>query len=161
MKISIILSLTLLTIFLSCCSDKAKKEEIVQSMAKIISKGIIESRKDHFKDDIIHCDKMVVKLWDLGPDSSTARNYEHLLWRDSIADIKRITKFDELFKNVSAGGYCCCPTTHYTIHFYKDNKEIGQYGLDTSNSWTLFYDLSYQASHSIKLTDWNSFIRDR
>jgi hypothetical protein len=162
MKILIILSLTFLTVLLSCCYDKAKEEEkIVQSMAKIIAEGIIESQKDHFKDDITHCDKMVLKLWDLGQDSSITMSFNNLLWKDSITDIKRISKFGKLFKNDYPGGYCCCPTAHYTILFYKDNKEIGEYGLDTSNNSTLFYDLSYQASHSIKLTDWNSFIRNK
>jgi hypothetical protein len=105
-------------------------------------------------------DKLVFKQYYLNPDSNIRGDYSKPVWVDSTNDVKKIADFNGLFKDVDDGGYCCCPWRHYTVSFYKDNKELGYYCMDTVGikDAITFFDESMQTSYVIDLKTWNSYL---
>ncbi|RTY85907.1 hypothetical protein [Flavobacterium sp. GT3R68] len=79
------------------------------------------------------------------------------------------TKSDQQIK--SLGGtlrqptktdYCCCPQTNYSISFYKDDKRIGIYFVDTiefKNKVRVF-EGSYQYSMIIEKEFWKNYLKE-
>ncbi len=121
----------------------------------------IDNKKDEFKELFNNTNCIVFKLYDLSAESNLLQDLTKVIWTDSIKDLKAIKTFNNLFKSVENGGYYCCPKTHYTISFYKDNIKIKTYYVDTAdikNEVTVFGP-SNQASYIITLKDFNSFIR--
>jgi hypothetical protein len=107
-------------------------------------------------------DKLVFKRYFLDPNSNLHRDLNKMTWMDSTVDAQKISEFNLLLDDVPNQGYCCCPVSNYSISFYKDQKEIGVYFIDTISTVAkaMFFDDDYQTSYSIDLEDWNAFISD-
>ncbi|SKC84394.1 hypothetical protein [Ohtaekwangia koreensis] len=119
--------------------------------------------KDEFHQTCENSDRLIVKRYDLGTDSSVVRNLHDVVWTNTITDSKRIGKINHLFSSVKDGGYCCCMKTHYTMTFYKNNTELGVYSVDTTEikDKIVLYGKSYQTSYIVELKDLHAIISDK
>lgn len=116
--------------------------------------------KDNFHQICDSSNKLVFKLYDLGSDSNQIQNLDSVVWENIITDQEKIKRFNNLFAQVKNGGYCCCIKAHYTVSFYKDNKELGLYYIDTTDikDKIILFGQSYQSSYIIKLKDLNEIL---
>ena len=107
-------------------------------------------------------DKLVFKKYYLR-DSTIAWDPQSVVWVDSTTNLDKIERFRTLFVHIKDGGYCCCPSGHYSVSFYKDTTLLGEYLVDTATTknQAMFYDHSYQTSFHIDLRDWNSFLKEK
>ena len=148
------IAISLISLTINSC-DSNDDANIISQSSPLIKKV------DEFKQIRDSSNILVIKLYDLGSDSSLGQDLSNGIWQDSINDTKRIEDFGNLFKFVKNGGYCCCAKTHYTLKFYKNRNELDTYYVDTTDvlDKVTVFTSAYQNSYIISLKDFNSFIR--
>lgn len=73
---------------------------------------------------------------------------------------QQIEDFDKIFLNAKKTGYCCCPTSCYSIHFLNQKKELGLFYVDTlefKNKIRIF-ESSFQYSYIIEKQKWKDYL---
>jgi len=79
----------------------------------------------------------------------------------TILSKEKLENFGNLFVNSERTGYCCCPTTSYTISFYYHRNNFELYEVDTIEfkDKVRIFESSYQYSYLIEKKKWKEFLR--
>ncbi len=110
--------LSLFTLLI-CFNFACQKKEIQQKVR--ITKRV--KPIDFFNSIRDSSDKMVIKLYYL-KSAKENQNLKNIVWKKEVLTKTKIDLFDSMFNKIENGGYCCCPSTHYNISFYNNDKEI-------------------------------------
>jgi hypothetical protein len=148
------LSLFLLLICLNWSCQKKETQSKINISKRVKYVDFFDSIRDS-------SDKMVIKLY-YNENPKAIRNLKNIVWKKVVSTKSKIDSFDSLFDKIEAGGYFCCPYTHYNISFQNEGKEIRVYNVDTSTfkHQALFFDVSYQTNYLIPLSEWKDFLRN-
>ncbi len=129
----------------SSCKHKTKEELDQLSFDELISES----------------DRLIIKLYDSTAEKKLSRNVESLEPK-IVYNVyeKQIRDLTNIFKNAKKTGYCCCPTSSYSISFLKDNDELDIFYADTLEfkNNVRVYEGSYQYSFIIEKQKWKNFL---
>jgi hypothetical protein len=151
-KLLIFISITFLTT--SSCDVKDGSTKNGRNISKY---------NDEFHQMRSESNKLLIKRYDLGPDSNRIADLNNVVWKGLFTNAAKLEKFNTLFSEVKNTGYLCCPKTHYTIAFYKENTQLGLYSVDTTEykDNVILFGPSFQTTYVIKLKDFQSIIHDK
>jgi hypothetical protein len=128
---------------------------------------------------LISCDK--TKIWWEDYDHNDALTSstkiviesdipENYPYEDTIVENKEIytasskeqlENFRKLFIDSERTGYCCCPTTSYTISFYYHRNNFEYYEVDTIEfkDKVRIFENTFQYSYLVEKKNWKDFLK--
>ncbi|KAF2335110.1 hypothetical protein [Flavobacterium daemonense] len=75
---------------------------------------------------------------------------------------KQIEDFDTIFLNAEKTGYCCCPISSYSVHFFNQKEQLALFYVDTlefKNKIRIF-ESSFQYSYIIEKQKWKDYLNE-
>jgi hypothetical protein len=139
----------LLSLLLSCdkmkiLSEDYNHEDALTSSTKIVIESDIPFYYQYKDTIVLNKDSVVVK--------------KEIF---TILSKEKLENFGNLFVNSERTGYCCCPTTSYTISFYYHRNNFELYEVDTIEfkDKVRIFESSYQYSYLIEKKKWKEFLR--
>ena len=122
-------------------------------------KEFVENVK--FTEHLPESDKIVIRLHDSTEVKQQSRGVEYLKSKKTYNVYgKQIVDFKNTLEKAERTGYCCCPISTYSISYFKKNKEIDVFYVDTLEfkDTVRIYQKSYQYSYLIEKQKWKSFL---
>lgn len=108
-------------------------------------------------------------IWDNFSFNSTLSNSTQIIIKayDSTATYRRSSNiesedFKGIFANAEKTGYCCCPTSCYSIHFLNQKEQLALFYVDTLQikDKVRIYEGSFQYSYIIEKEKWMNYLNE-
>ena len=114
-----------------------------------------------FNELVAESDQIVIKLHDSTVEkqiTSTESNPKKIF----KVSAEKIDGFKSIFESAQKTGYCCCPTSNYSISLLDDNEEFGLFYVDTTEfkGKVRIYDCGYQYSYILEEQKWKRFLNE-
>ncbi|WP_163411460.1 hypothetical protein [Flavobacterium ajazii] len=73
---------------------------------------------------------------------------------------QQIDDFENIFENAEKTGYCCCPTSSYSVDFLNKEELLGLFYVDTLQfkDKVRIYEGSFQYSYIIEKQKWKDYL---
>lgn len=114
-----------------------------------------------FNSTLSNSTQIIIKQYDSTITNKTVNVESYNPIKEYKTDSKQQLKdFEAIFINSEKTGYCCCPKSSYSIHFFKNKKEIDFFYVDTLEfkNKVRICESSYQYSYIIYKEKWNNYI---
>ncbi|PXY38766.1 hypothetical protein DMB65_21365 [Flavobacterium cheongpyeongense] len=114
-----------------------------------------------FNELVAESDQIVIKLHDSTVEkqiTSTESNPKKIF----KVSAEKIDGFKSIFESAQKTGYCCCPTSNYSISLLDNNEEFGLFYVDTTEykGKVRIYDCGYQYSYILEEQKWKRFLNE-
>jgi len=117
-----------------------------------------------FNSVISNSTQIIIKVYDSTETYKRASNIESFKpFKEFKTNNKhQIEDFEGIFENAEKTGYCCCPTSSYSIHFLNQKEEIGLFYADTLQfkDKVRIYEGSFQYSYIIEKQKWKEYLKE-
>lgn len=111
------------------------------------------------------CSRIIISLYDNStPPSQSYESYgpfsTELIYQTE--DKKVLSNFEQMTKQSTRTGYCCCPDRNYAISFYDKTNKYQDYFVDTVEfkEKVRIFQSSYQFSYIVDKPKWLSFLAE-
>jgi len=115
-----------------------------------------------FNSTLSNSTQIVIKAYD---STATYRRSSNIESFNPIKEFKtnnrqQIKDFESVFKNAEKTGYCCCPTSSYSIHFLNQKEQLGLFYVNTLQikDKVRIYEGSFQYSYIIEKEKWMNYL---
>lgn len=130
------------------------------------SQSTIENILDNFSFNttLSNSTQIIVKAYDSTVTYKRSSNIESF---NPIKEFKtnnkqQIKNFGSIFENAEKTGYCCCPTSSYSIHFFNQKELLDLFYVDTLQfkDKVRVYESSFQYSYIIEKQKWMHYLKE-
>jgi len=116
-----------------------------------------------FNSTVTNSTQIIIKSY----DSTVTNKTVEVEFYAPIKEYKTYTKqqiknFEAIFENAEKTGYCCCPKSSYSIHFFDYKEEIDFFYVDTLEfkNKVRICEKSYQYSYIIDKQKWKDYLNE-
>ncbi|WP_343707896.1 hypothetical protein [Flavobacterium sp.] len=117
-----------------------------------------------FNSVVSNSTQIVIEAYD---STATYRRSSNIESFNSIKEFKtnntqQIEDFKGIFANAEKTGYCCCPTSCYSIHFLNQKEQLALFYVDTLQikDKVRIYEGSFQYSYIIEKEKWMNYLNE-
>lgn len=130
------------------------------------TQNYIDDIWDNFSFDstLSNSTQIIIKAYD---STATYRRSSNIESFNSIKEFKtnntqQIEDFKGIFANAEKTGYCCCPTSCYSIHFLNQKEQLALFYVDTLQikDKVRIYEGSFQYSYIIEKEKWMNYLNE-
>ncbi|WP_431244651.1 hypothetical protein ACQ9BO_10480 [Flavobacterium sp. P21] len=128
------------------------------------SQTIVENIIDNFSFNttLSNSTQIIIKAYDSTATYKRSGNIETFTPTKEFKtkNRKQIDDFENIFKNAEKTGYCCCPVSSYSIHFFNKKEELGLFYVDTLDfkDKVRIFEGSFQFSYIIEKQKWKDYL---
>lgn|GEM_PF-2451584 len=106
--------------------------------------------------------QIIVKAYDSTVTHKRASNIESFppIKEYKTNNKQQIKSFESIFVNAEKTGYCCCPTSSYSIHFLNKKQLLDLFYVDTLQfkDKVRIYEATFQYSYIIEKQKWMDYL---
>lgn len=117
-----------------------------------------------FNTTLSNSTQIIIKAYDSTVAYKRSRNIESFTPTKEFKtkNKQQIDDFESIFENAEKTGYCCCPTSSYSIHFLNKKEELGLFYVDTLDfkDKVRIFEGSFQFSYIIEKQKWKDYINE-
>lgn len=143
-----IVFLILFSVFIISCSKKTQ--------------NTIDDLYDNFSfnSTLSNTTQIIIKQYDSTTTNKTIDVEKYLPNKEFKTTKEQVKDFEIIFENAEKTGYCCCPKSSYTVHFFNGSQELDIFYVDTLElkDKVRIFETSYQYSYIVEKQKWKNFL---
>ncbi|WET03737.1 hypothetical protein [Flavobacterium sp. YJ01] len=143
-----IIFLILFSVFIISCSKKTQ--------------NTIDDLYDNFSfnSTLSNSTQIIIKQYDSATTNKTINVEKYLPNKEFKTTKEQVKDFEIIFENAEKTGYCCCPTSSYSIHFLNQKELLDLFYVDTLQykDKVRIYESSFQYSYIIEKQKWMDYL---
>ncbi|CAD0006414.1 hypothetical protein [Flavobacterium salmonis] len=116
-----------------------------------------------FNSILTDSNQIVIKAYDSRLTNKRVNVESYIATKEFKTTTKQqVQDIETIFENATKTGYCCCPKSSSSIHFYNQKEELDYFYVDTLEfkNKIRFCEKSYQYSYIIEKQKWKDYIKE-